>query len=180
MHTDCKEELEGPRKLGPRSKEYYLATVHRAENTDDPKRLKNIIEALSDIENMVFPCHPRNKNHLEDLQLWDLVEKSIQVINPVGYLDMLLLEKNACKILTDSGGVQKEAYMLQTPCITMREETEWIETVEDGWNLLVGSDKNTIIEAARGFEPAGAQEKYSAPGNASRRVVEKMLNRVEF
>lgn len=121
-------------ELGLRPKEYFLATVHRAENTDDPKKLKNIIEALFSIQNIVFPCHPRTKRHLEDLQLWDHVDKSIQIINPVGYLDMLLLEKNACKILTDSGGVQKEAYMLQTPCITMREETEWIEK-----SMMVGT-----------------------------------------
>ena len=101
--------------LNLRTKDYFLATVHRAENTDDPKRLRSIVEALYSIENVVFPCHPRTKKHREDLHLWDLVEKSVKVINPAGYLYMLLLEKNACKILTDSRGVQKEAYMQQIP-----------------------------------------------------------------
>ena len=161
--------------LNLRTKDYFLATVHRAENTDDPKRLRSIVEALRSVENVVFPCHPRTRKHLEDLHLWDQVEKSIHVINPVGYLDMLLLEKNARKILTDSGGVQKEAYMLQIPCITMRDETEWVETVEDGWNLLVGSDKNAIIEACGDFEPARGQREVFGSGDASRRIVERMV-----
>jgi UDP-N-acetylglucosamine 2-epimerase (non-hydrolysing) len=158
-----------------RSKDYFLATVHRAENTDNPEKLKNIVEALSRIKNVVFPCHPRTRKRLEALDLWDRVEKSTQVINPVGYLDMLLLEKNACKILTDSGGVQKEAYMLQTACITMRDETEWVETIEDGWNRLVGSDRNAIIEAACNFEPSREQRDVFGSGDASRRIVEKIV-----
>jgi len=166
-------------ELELRPKEYYLATVHRAENTDDPERLKNIVDALCSIEDVVFPCHPRTRKRLEDLHLWDRVKESLQVINPVGYLDMLLLEKNACKILTDSGGVQKEAYMLQTPCITMRDETEWVETIEDGWNLLVGSDKKTIIEAAHGFEPASMPRNIFGSGNAGQRIVETMVSQPE-
>ena len=163
------EELE----LQP--KEYYLATVHRAENTDDPERLKNIVDAMCSIEDVVFPCHPRTKKHLEDLHLWEDLQKSIQVINPVGYLDMLLLEKNARKILTDSGGVQKEAYMLKVACITMRDETEWVETVEDGWNLLVGADKNSIVEAACEFEPVKGQRDVFGSGDASQRIIQKIL-----
>jgi len=156
-------------------KGYYLATVHRAENTDVPERLKNIVEALSSLKNVVFPCHPRTRKRLEDLNLWDHVEKSIQVINPVGYLDMLLLEKNARKILTDSGGVQKEAYMLKVACITMRDETEWVETVEDGWNLLVGADRNSIVEAACEFEPVKGQRDVFGLGDASQRMIQKIL-----
>jgi UDP-N-acetylglucosamine 2-epimerase len=159
-------------ELELRPKEYFLATVHRAENTDDPEKLQNIAEALSSIENVIFPCHPRTKKRLEDLRLWDQMRECVQIINPVGYLDMLLLEKNAYKILTDSGGVQKEAYMLQTPCITMRDETEWVETVEDGWNLLVGSNKNTIIKAANEFEPTCEQRDVFGSGDASHRTIE--------
>ena len=165
-------------ELDLQSKEYFLATIHRAENTDDSARLKNIVEALCSIQNVVFPCHPRTRKQLEDLYLWDRLEKSMQVINPVGYLDMLLLEKNARKILTDSGGVQKEAYMLQTPCITMRDETEWVETVEDGWNLLVGAKRDAIIEAAHDFEPTSKQRDVFGSGDACQRMVEKMLCRV--
>lgn len=159
-------------ELELRPKEYFLATVHRAENTDDPEKLQNIAEALSSIQNVIFPCHPRTRKCLEDLRIWDQMRESVQIINPVGYLDMLLLEKNAYKILTDSGGVQKEAYMLQKPCITMRDETEWVETVEDGWNLLVGSDKNNIIKAANDFEPTREQRDVFGSGDASRRTVE--------
>lgn len=157
-------------KLQP--KEYFLATVHRAENTDDPKRLQNIADALCSIQNVIFPCHPRTKKRLQDLRLWDRMRESIQIINPVGYLDMLLLEKNASKIFTDSGGVQKEAYMLQTPCITMRDETEWVETVEDGWNLLVGSNKDTIIKAAIEFKPTCKQRDVFGLGDASCRTID--------
>jgi UDP-N-acetylglucosamine 2-epimerase (non-hydrolysing) len=162
-------------ELDLRPKDYFLATVHRAENTNDPERLKNIIDALCSIQNVVFPCHPRTRKHLEKLQLWDRAAKSIQVIDPVGYLDMLQLEKNACKILTDSGGVQKEAYMLRRPCITMRDETEWVETLEDGWNLLVGSDKNVIIEAVHNFKAPTKQRDIFGTGDASRRIVAKIV-----
>ncbi|HDM76663.1 MAG TPA: UDP-N-acetylglucosamine 2-epimerase (non-hydrolyzing), partial [Deltaproteobacteria bacterium] len=125
------------KELDLKSKDYFLATVHRAENTDNPERLRSIVEALCEIENLVFPCHPRTEKFLRKYGLWEKVEKSITVIKPVGYLDMLVLEKNARKVITDSGGVQKEAYIFKVPCVTLRETTEWVETVEDGWNVLV-------------------------------------------
>jgi UDP-N-acetylglucosamine 2-epimerase (non-hydrolysing) len=133
-------------ELSLKQKEYYLATVHRAENTDDFNRLKNIEDAFCVIEKIVFPCHPRTEKNLKQFGLWNELSKKAKVIKPVGYLDMLILEKNAKKILTDSGGIQKEAYILKVPCITLRENTEWVETVEDGWNVLVGASKEKIIE----------------------------------
>ena len=91
---------------------------------------------------------------------------------PVGYFDFLWLQKNAKKILTDSGGIQKEAYCLNVPCITLRDNTEWTETVEDGWNILVGSDKEKIISAVNSFEPSGSQRNVFGDGNASSKIVE--------
>lgn len=151
---------------------YYLATIHRAENTDDPRRLKNIAEALEEIGDVVFPCHPRAEKYLKQLDLWDSLNRQSRVIKPVGYLDMIMLEKNARKILTDSGGVQKEAYFLGVPCITLRDETEWVETVEDGWNVLAGADRNKIVELARNFEPKARQREVFGSGDASIRTAE--------
>jgi UDP-N-acetylglucosamine 2-epimerase len=94
---------------------------------------------------------------LKQFGLWDMLTKKIKVIKPVGYLDMLMLEKNAKKILTDSGGIQKEAYIFNVPCITLRDNTEWVETVEDGWNVLVGADKDGIVKMANELEPEGRQ-----------------------
>jgi UDP-GlcNAc3NAcA epimerase len=160
------EEME----LGP--KEYYLATVHRAENTDSRRRLESIVDALCEIENVVFPCHPRTEKLLRKMQLLNRLNEKVKVIRSVGYLDMLLLENNARKILTDSGGVQKEAYMLKVPCITMRDETEWVETVEDGWNLLAGANREAIVKMAREFNPGSKQREMFGKGDASIRIVQ--------
>jgi len=157
-------------KLGLNPKEYYLATIHRVENTDNFERLKSIVEALCQIENMVFPCHPRTEKCLKKFGLWNKLTSKIKVIKPVGYLDMIMLEKNARKILTDSGGIQKEAYILKVPCVTLRESTEWIETVEDGWNILVGADKELIIKMANEFEPKGRQRDVFGRGKASKEI----------
>ena len=165
-------------ELDLRPKEYFLATVHRAENTDDPEKLKSIIEALCSIQNVVLPCHPRTRKGLEKLHLWEQASKSIQIINPVGYLDMLLLEKNAYKILTDSGGVQKEAYMLQTPCITMRDETEWVETVESGWNILAGTNYASIVSGASRCWPKASQREVFGDGTASCRIAVALKSRL--
>ncbi len=126
-------------------KQYYvLATIHRAENTDSPIRLKNICNALIELSTMhqiVFPLHPRTRYVLEKAGLYTMMKNSLMMIEPVGYLDMLALEQHASYIITDSGGVQKEAYFNQVPCITLRDETEWVELVESGWNQLCSPDK---------------------------------------
>ncbi|UCC38794.1 MAG: UDP-N-acetyl glucosamine 2-epimerase [Candidatus Aminicenantes bacterium] len=138
-------------KLEP--KKYYLATVHRAENSDDKKKLKSILDAFTEIsieKPIIFPVHPRTKKNLEAFHLAPSVFNQIQIIEPVSYFDMLILEKYATKILTDSGGMQKEAYFFKVPCVTLRDETEWVETLEKGNNVLTGADKNKIIQA--GFQ----------------------------
>jgi UDP-N-acetylglucosamine 2-epimerase len=127
---------------------YYLATLHRAENTDDPWRLKSILKALNEIGRntpVVLPLHPRTKKMIETHHLFSEF-KNIKFIKPVSYLNMLKLEKNAKAILTDSGGVQKEAYWLKVPCFTLRDETEWVETVKSRWNVLVGTGVGRIIK----------------------------------
>jgi UDP-N-acetylglucosamine 2-epimerase len=161
-------------ELGLRPGGYCLATVHRAANTDDPHRLTSIAEAMKEIGDVVFPCHPRTEKFLRQLGLWEGLKERVTVIKPVGYLDMMVLEKNARKILTDSGGVQKEAYLLGVPCITLREETEWVETVEDGWNVLAGADKDRIVALAREFSPSGRQKEVFGHGNASFQAVRRI------
>ncbi|HBE77995.1 MAG TPA: UDP-N-acetylglucosamine 2-epimerase (non-hydrolyzing) [Firmicutes bacterium] len=130
-----------------RPKEYYLLTLHRAENTDDREKLQAILGTLAEVKRpVIFPIHPRTRSKLSEYGL-SFLNQSIQFVEPVGYFDMLNLELNAEIILTDSGGVQKEAYMAKTPCITLRDETEWVETVTAHWNCLVGSDPVKIREA---------------------------------
>ena len=159
-------------ELSLKPKDCYLATLHRAENTDNFEILKNIVDAFCEIENLVFPCHPRTEKYLKDFGLWDKLMRKIKGIKPVGYLDMLMLEKNAKKILTDSGGVQKEAYILKVPCITLRENTEWVETVEDGWNVLAGANKEKIVKMANEFEPKRERRNVFGDGDASEKIVE--------
>ncbi len=155
---------------------YILATVHRAENTDQPDRLKKIIEALYEISQthtVVFPVHPRTRNKLKELPdaLASAINSTLSMIEPVGYLDMVRLESGAKMIMTDSGGIQKEAYWLNVPCVTLREETEWVETVEQGWNVLVGTDHDRILAgmAAR-TKPDGFIDDYNGKGSVSRLV----------
>lgn len=126
---------------------YYLATVHRAENTDNPVRLKGIFEGLGRLDGpVVLPLHPRTRARLDgSIQ----IPANVKLHEPVGYLAMLLLIQNARAVLTDSGGVQKEAFWLGVPCVTLREETEWVETLEGGWNQLAGTDPDRIAAAAR-------------------------------
>ena len=128
---------------------YHLATVHRAENTDDSSRLQSIIKAFHVLEeSVVLPLHPRTKKILQSISPSPLTSRSsLRIIDPVSFLDMVQLEKHAKCILTDSGGVQKEAYFHGVPCVTLREETEWVETVNAGWNQVVGTDTEKIIAA---------------------------------
>ena len=152
-------------------KQYFLATIHRPSNTDNKKNLKNILSAFSKIEEtIIFPIHPRTVKFIKNHNLIDKIGKNVIITEPLGYQDFITLEKNAKKIFTDSGGVQKEAYFLKIPCITLRENTEWIETVKDGWNILVGSDKSKIIDACINFNPTGKQNNYFGKGEASKKI----------
>ena len=153
-------------KLNP--KEYYLLTIHRAENTDNYDRLKNILLAIAQFRRKaVFPIHPRTRSRIKEFNLGNYLDnENILLIDPVGYLDMISLEKNAFAIFTDSGGVQKEAFWLRVPCITLRDETEWIETVKYGWNTLVGANIEKILEAERNIKEGDYvdfSDYYSAP-----------------
>ncbi|MEX0616506.1 MAG: UDP-N-acetylglucosamine 2-epimerase (non-hydrolyzing) [Candidatus Woykebacteria bacterium] len=158
-----------------RPKTYLFATIHRAENTDDKGNLKNIIEAFRQSkEIIVFPAHPRTQKMLKEYNL--KLSSNLKIIEPVGYLDSLQLQTNSKKVLTDSGGVQKEAYILKVPCITLREETEWVETVDDGWNVLVGADKKKILRAIADLNPEDKQHTYFGTGNSASRITKILVD----
>ena len=150
--------------------EYALVTIHRAGNTDDPHKLAALLTALGELPGqVVFPVHPRTAKAIRDYGL--KLANRITPIDPVGYLDMLQLEANADCILTDSGGVQKEAYWLGVRCITLREETEWVETVEAGWNRLTGTDPDAILDAVLHWHPSGERKPVYGDGHAAERIV---------
>ncbi len=169
--------------LGIKSKEYLLATVHRAENTDDHDRLGNIMAALSELAErqiVVLPLHPRTKKILDaNFPLLFTPHSSLKMIPPIGYLDMLMLEQNAKVILTDSGGMQKEAYFFGVPCVTMRTETEWVETVEAGWNVVVGADREKIVEAVRCFKMNKPRPELYGDGKAAGKIIQKLTQSVK-
>lgn len=157
-------------ELGLHPRQYVLATVHRAENTDCPEILRNILEAFNDLnEPVIFPVHPRTRKALEQLKF--LPRPHLHLIEPVSYLRIVQLEQHARLILTDSGGIQKEAYWLGVPCITLRNETEWVETVHYGWNKLVGAQKHQIIDAVTNFTPPAKHPVLYGDGNAAERCV---------
>ncbi|MDZ7271573.1 MAG: UDP-N-acetylglucosamine 2-epimerase (non-hydrolyzing) [candidate division KSB1 bacterium] len=161
-------------RLGLQGRAYLLATVHRPHSTDDAAHLKGILTAFgSASEPIVFPVHPRTRRFVKEHGLEPLLTaaRNLLAIDPVSYLDMLQLEKHARAILTDSGGVQKEAYFFGVPCITMRTETEWVETVADGWNCLVGTDAKAIAEAIRSFAPKGPRNNHYGDGTACEKIV---------
>ncbi len=161
-------------RLGLAERSYLLATVHRAENTDDPACLRNILAAFTELdETIVFPLHPRTRKVLENEGILSNLQSAIcnlQLIDPLGYLDMVRLEQSARMILTDSGGMQKEAYWSGVPCVTLRDETEWVETVEAGWNVLVGADMARIVQAVRSFTPPAARPALYGDGRAAERI----------
>ncbi|MFD1597522.1 non-hydrolyzing UDP-N-acetylglucosamine 2-epimerase [Halobellus rarus] len=134
--------------LGVGDTEYLLATVHRPRNTDDRARLETILASLAaDPRPVIFPTHPRTIERLERYDLLEMAEENLTLIDPVGYLDFVMLQAGAEIIVTDSGGIQKEAFFLNVPCVTLREETEWPETVAAGGNVLVGADADAITGA---------------------------------
>lgn len=148
---------------GLQSKQYALATIHRASTADNPEALLRIIQALAQAEiPILWPLHPHTRKTIEAIPaLQQALQKAnnIHIIEPVGYTCMLALERQAQVIITDSGGIQKEAYFQRTPCITLRDETEWIETVQAGWNRLAGTDTKRILEAlSMPFQPQAIDE----------------------
>lgn len=169
--------------LGIEHKSYYLATVHRAENTGDAQRLDNILKGLGEISSAehptVLPLHPRTKKTIAELGL--TAPENIRIVEPVSYLQMIALEANAKAILTDSGGVQKEAYMFSVPCITFRDETEWVETVEAGWNVLVDTDRAKIIEAVKQTDNSDRAKwkPFYGDGRASDRICDIITRGVQ-
>jgi len=151
---------------------YALATVHRAENTDSPVKLRSIFRALEMIARsglpVVVPLHPRTRQKLESTPI---ISKRVQLIAPVSCLDMLALERRARVVLTDSGGVQKEAYWAKVPCVTLRNETEWVETVQSGWNVLVGTDSDRIVRAVKDARPGSEVQGAFGDGRAAEKIV---------
>jgi UDP-GlcNAc3NAcA epimerase len=174
------------KKLELDSGKYILATVHRAENTDDPARLKAIFEGLIKVSRevpVVLPLHPRTAKALDKINLFDKVKKKIKIIKPVGYLDMVMLEKNARLIVTDSGGVQKEAFFYRVPCVTLRDETEWVELVDLGWNKVVPprNEKEVAQELRACLNHPGGMEAYPyGRGDAAIKIVECLLGGVRL
>jgi len=157
--------------LNLQPKKYVLATAHRGENVDDKKNLSQIIDGLRGIDQVIIlPLHPRTKKMVDIFNL--SFPENVRVVDPVGYLDMLVLEENAECILTDSGGIQKEAYLLGVRCITMREETEWVETVDAGWNFLAGANHEKIKNSFYDFYPGENRPQIYGSGDAADKIVQ--------
>lgn len=168
-------------ELNIKPNEFFLITIHRPSNTDNLKNLSSILGVISSLdEKVIFPIHPRTAKFIDTYGLNKKIGKNIVMMKPVGYFDFIWLEKNAKKILTDSGGIQKEAYLLKVPCITLRENTEWVETIEDQWNILVGADTRKMQDAIQNFQPKQKQHNLFGNGHASEkiaRIVKHFLER---
>jgi UDP-N-acetylglucosamine 2-epimerase len=152
--------------------DFILLTIHRAENTDDPIRLKNIVGAVNSLseKRFVFPVHPRTKKILAEHGLY--FENHVTLIDPVGYLEMLKYEEACSAVLTDSGGVQKEAFFFQKPCITMRDTTEWVELISSGWNTLTGADTEKIVSAIQNIRTPADYPQLYGDGHTAEKIVE--------
>lgn len=158
---------------------YYLATIHRAENTDDAKRLTTVINALNALDHpVIFPLHPRTRQAINRFGIRIDDENSpIKFISPLGYLDMVRLEQASKMIITDSGGIQKEAYWLKVPCVTLRSETEWVETVDAGWNVLAGDDTDNIVNTILNFDAPDHHPNLYGDGNAGQKIVDILIEK---
>ena len=161
-------------RLGLHEREYVLATVHRAENTNNAVRLRGILDALNAINaRVVFPMHPRTRGAVERVG-WTPAP-AVQIVDPVGYLDMIRLESAALAVLTDSGGVQKEAFWLGVPCVTLRDETEWPETLANGRNVLAGAVTERIVSMARAAGQAGVAAASAGPADRPSQRITQLL-----
>ncbi|MEC7746576.1 MAG: UDP-N-acetylglucosamine 2-epimerase (non-hydrolyzing) [Candidatus Neomarinimicrobiota bacterium] len=158
------------KNLKLKQKEYILLTLHRPYNVDNIQKLQNIFSALKQTKRfIVLPVHPRSRKMIESTNT--IIPENISIIEPLGYLDFIFLQKYSEKIITDSGGIQKEAYLNGIPCITIRPETEWIETVKAGWNVLVGDKKDQLIENCLHFKPSHNRPRYFGDGNSSKKII---------
>ncbi len=168
-------------RLGINSQPFYLATIHRPQNTDDPNVLKALIGTLEHLDALtIFPIHPRTRNLMKQFNI-TVDNPNLRLIDPVGYLDMLALEKHARLILTDSGGVQKEAYFAGVPCLVLRPETEWVELVEHGWAKLIGNNFRRIPAEIDNFADFRLENTtLFGDGHASRRIVEILQNKPDL
>jgi UDP-N-acetylglucosamine 2-epimerase (non-hydrolysing)/UDP-GlcNAc3NAcA epimerase len=157
-------------ELGVEPGSYLVATAHRAGNVDRRERLERLTELLAALPlPTVFPVHPRTRARLDEAGLTERLGENVRLVSPLGYLDFMKLARHARAVLTDSGGVQKEAYLLGVPCITLRDTTEWVETVESGWNVLVDLDPAAALAALEREPPAERPELYGG-GHAAERV----------
>jgi UDP-GlcNAc3NAcA epimerase len=169
LFSERASECDVLSRFGVEAGSYLLATVHRASNTDNLDNLRAIVSALGASEEpVIFPVHPRTRKALEAAGIKSAA--NIMITEPVSYLEMLALERSARKIVTDSGGVQKEALWFGVPCITIRTETEWVETVEHGWNTLTGTDPERILTAIRAPKHAASPPQIYGDGHASERI----------
>ena len=180
VRDDVAERSAILEELGLSAGEFILATVHRQENTDRQSNLEAIIDGLGNASlPVVFPVHPRTVDRLQTYGLWERTTDEFEIIDPLGYLDFIRLLDTAARVVTDSGGVQKEAFFLKTPCVTLREETEWTETVDCGWNKLVGANEARICDALQEDQTPEATPNPYGDGEASRRIAEHLRERTE-
>jgi UDP-GlcNAc3NAcA epimerase len=163
--------------LGLEKDGYLLATIHRAYNTDDPQALLTLLDVLQSLqETVILPIHPRTRKKIDDFGLLDGEKASnLRLVEPLSYLDMLVIEQNARMILTDSGGVQKEAYFFSVPCLTLRPETEWVETLADGWNTVVELDAEKIRHHVRHTPTPGRPPQPVFGGGQSAKTITKII-----
>jgi len=175
-HYRSKALEQSEKRLRSLPDKFALLTIHRAENTDDPTRISAILKALNRFNSIefVFPIHPRTRKILAQYGLE--LKSHIHAIEPVGYFEMLALEDKCSFVVTDSGGVQKEAYFFQKPCITLRDATEWRELVEHGWNTLVGADETAIFGALASMPKYGDTVALYGDGTTAVRIADALLS----
>ena len=160
-------------KYGIKRNSYVLLTLHRPQNVDNPSKLIQFLEAFSQIDKLIlWPIHPRTRVNLIQNGIENLIPKNIIACDPIGYRDIICLIKNSEKVLTDSGGLQKEAYIMKKPCITMRGETEWTETLKNNWNILVNDNFELLIDKVNSKPSLGSHHDHYGDGRASNRIVQ--------
>lgn len=182
LNASSKSKILDTLDIEPQS--YVLFTMHRAENTYSKETMMSVIKSLEDLKDIhvVFPIHPRTRKVLQENNLYKRIEvlRNVKVVPPVGYVDFIKLMHSSNKILTDSGGIQKEAYLLSVPCITLRNNTEWIETVNEGWNVLVNTDKEKIVQLVKDWYPNLPDQKpIFGDGNTSMRIKDTIVETIK-